>query len=139
VAFSVITKEFLDAFNITDIPSASNWTTNSDYALGDGSVYIYGGNESGVTKIRGLQVNTPTRNFFPYNAVTDSFNIDRVDFARGANAVLFGAGCAAGTQNTGTKQALTNRDLTEVRVQTGSWDRYRFTADVNKVPPFLSS
>ncbi len=133
VAFSVITKEFLDAFNITDIPSASNWTTNSDYALGDGSVYIYGGNESGVTKIRGLQVNTPTRNFFPYNAVTDSFNIDRVDFARGANAVLFGAGGAAGTQNTGTKQALTNRDLTEVRVQTGSWDRYRFTADVNKV------
>ena len=133
VAFSVITKEFLDAFNITDIASASNWTTNSDYALGDGSVYIYGGNESSVQRVRGVQVNTPTRNFFPYNAVTDSFNIDRVDYARGANAVLFGAGGAGGTQNTGTKQALMNQDLTEVRAQVGSWDKYRFTADVNRV------
>src|SRR5689334_2985021 len=33
VAFSVITKEFLDAFNITNVAEASMWTTNSHYSL----------------------------------------------------------------------------------------------------------
>ena len=133
VAFSVITKEFLDAFNITNIAEASMWTTNAHYSLGDGSQLTYGGSEAGVTRFRGVTANTPTRNFFPYSSVGDAFNIDRVDFARGANAVLFGAGGAGGTQNTGTKQAISNRDITEVRAQLGSWNKYRFTADVNRV------
>ncbi|MSU65300.1 MAG: Plug domain-containing protein [Opitutus sp.] len=133
VAFSVITKEFLDAFNITNIAEASNWTTNANYTIGDSSLYGYGGNEAAITRLRGVVVNSPTRNFFPYNSVSDAFDIDRVDYARGANAVLFGAGGAGGTQNTGTKQALSSRNVTEARVQIGSWNKYRFTADVNRV------
>ena len=111
VAFSVLTAEFLDAFNITNIAEAANWSVNSNYTLGDNTAYGYGGNaEASAIRIRGVSVNSPTRNFFPYNSTSDSFNIDRVDFARGANAILFGAGGAGGTQNTGTKQANFSRN-----------------------------
>ena len=132
VAFSVITKEFLDAFNITDMTSASNWSTNATYTSGDNTNYGYGGNETGQVRIRGISVNAATRNFFPYASVSDSFDLDRIDFARGANSVLFGAGGAGGTQNTGTKQAQTKRSFEEVRIQIGSWNKYRLTADWNQ-------
>src|SRR5437868_13004912 len=60
VAFSVITKEFLDAFNITDAVSAGNWSTNSTYTAGDNTNFGYGGNEAGQIRIRGVNVNAPT-------------------------------------------------------------------------------
>lgn len=132
VAFSVITAEFLDAFNITNIAEAAQWSVNTNYTLGDQTAYGFGGNaEAGAIRVRGVSVNAPTRNFFPYNSTSDSFNIDRVDFARGANAILFGAGGAGGTQNTGTKQATTARNFENLRLQTGSWNKYRATADIN--------
>lgn len=133
VAYSVLTSEFLEAFNITNIAEAAQWSVNSNYTTADNTAYGFGGNaEASAVRIRGVTVNAPTRNFFPYNSTSDSFNIDRVDFARGANAILFGAGGAGGTQNTGTKQALTNRNIQQVRVQVGSWNKYRTTADINQ-------
>ncbi len=132
VAFSVITKEFLDAFNITSAVDAGNWSTNSTYTAGDNTNAGYGGNETGQLRIRGINVNAATRNYFAYPSVADSFNLDRIDFARGANSVLFGSGGAGGTQNTGTKQAITNRSITEVRMQVGSYDKYRITMDLNR-------
>src|SRR3954464_3344643 len=132
VAFSVITKEFLDAFNITDAVSAGNWSTNSTYTAGDNTNFGYGGNEAGQIRIRGVNVNAPTRNYFNYSSVSDSFDLDRIDFARGANSVLFGSGGAGGTQNTGTKQALTTRTFQEARFQVGSWGKYRLTGDWNQ-------
>src|SRR5439155_7667022 len=132
IAYSVLTAEFLDAFNITNVAEAAQWTVNSNYTLGDQTGYGYGANaENGAIRIRGVSVNTLTRNFFPYNATSDSYNIDRVDFALGANAVLFGSGGAGGTQNTGTKQANFTRSFETFRAQVGSWGKYRTTADLN--------
>src|SRR5262249_26445049 len=37
VAYSVMTKEFLDAFNITDISQAAQFSVGSNYYEGDGS------------------------------------------------------------------------------------------------------
>ena len=132
VAYSVLTAEFLEAFNITNVAEAAQWTVNTNYTLGDSTAYGYGGNaEAGAIRIRGVSANAPTRNFFPYQSTSDSFNIDRVDFARGANAVLFGAGGVGGTQNTGTKQASFGRNFETLRLQVGSWNKYRTTADIN--------
>lgn len=85
-----------------------------------------------MVRIRGQAANTPTRNFFPYNIAADTYNVDRLDFARGANASLFGAGASAGTVNTVSKQALTTKTIQEVRLQYGSWNRYRMTVDYNQ-------
>jgi len=133
VAYSVITKEFLEAFNITNIADSGSWSVNTDYTPGDQTDLGYGTGPNRRVRIRGISANTPTRNFFPFAAgATDSFNIDRVDYARGANSVLFGAGGAGGTQNTGTKQASTSKSFQEATIQIGSWNKYRLAADFNQ-------
>src|SRR6185436_12658373 len=105
VAYSVLTSEFLEAFNINDAGKAAEFTVNANQYYNDG-LQGTDGNTTVYVRIRGQNANTPARNFFPYNLAGDSYNVDRIDFARGANASLFGAGASAGTQNTVTKQAL---------------------------------
>ncbi|MSU66172.1 MAG: hypothetical protein EXS38_08755 [Opitutus sp.] len=131
VAYSVLTSEFLEAFNITDAGKAAEFSVNTNQYYSDG-LQTTNGNTTVVVRIRGQQANTPTQNFFPYAIAADTYNVDRLDFARGANASLFGAGGSAGTQNTVTKQALTGKTIREAKFQYGSWDRYRVTADVNQ-------
>ena len=132
VAYSVITKEFLDAFNIVNVADAANFTVGADSWVGDQTDKGYSSGANARIRVRGLGAQR-TRNFFPLDShIADSFNIDRVDFARGSNAVLFGPGGASGVQNTVTKQALLTRDVTEVRVQVGSFNTYRLTADFNR-------
>src|SRR5688572_8942644 len=132
VSYSVITKEFLDAFNIIDIGDAANFTVGADNWVGDQTDKGYSTGASGRVRVRGLGAQR-VKNFFPLdNQTADSFNVDRVDFARGSNAVLFGPGGASGVQNTQTKQALLRRSLTEVRLQVGSFNKYRVTLDLNR-------
>ncbi|MSU65619.1 MAG: hypothetical protein EXS38_05860 [Opitutus sp.] len=131
VAYSVLTSEFLEAFNITDAGKASDFSVNTNQYVGDG-LQGTSGNTTVVVRIRGQAANQPTRNFFPYNIASDTYNVDRLDFARGANSTLFGAGGSAGTLNTVTKTALTTKPIQEIRAQVGSWDRYRLTLDVNQ-------
>ena len=131
-AYSIITKEFLDAFNVTDMAEAANYSVNSNFSYGDNSPQGFARGPAQIVTIRGVTANQPTRNFFPYVNTSDSFNLDRLDMARGANSVLFGAGGAGGTQNTVTKQAVTGKVVREFRVQLGSWNRYRLTADFNQ-------
>src|SRR5437868_993138 len=42
VAYSVVTKEFLDAFNLQDVIEASQWSTNANIVEGDGGTRMYG-------------------------------------------------------------------------------------------------
>lgn len=131
VAYSVLTSEFLEAFNITDAGKAAEFSVNTNQYVGDG-LQGTSGNTTVVVRIRGQAANQPTRNFFPYNIASDTYNVDRLDFARGANSTLFGAGGSAGTLNTVTKQALPTKTIREVRAQVGTWDRYRLTLDLNE-------
>jgi outer membrane receptor for ferric coprogen and ferric-rhodotorulic acid len=132
IAYSVVTKEFLDAFNITDVTEATQWTPNSNFTLGDNTEQGFVFTPATNVRIRGVKVGLPTRNFFPYLWSGDAYNLDRVDAARGANAILFGAGSYGGSNNTGTKQANPARSFQEVKLQVGSFSRYRFTADINQ-------
>ena len=131
VAYSVLTSEFLEAFNINDAGKAAEFSVNSTQFTSDGLQGTDGPTFVRV-RIRGQNANTPAHNFFPYAIAGDSYNIDRIDFARGANASLFGAGGSAGTQNTVTKQALTSKTIREVRAQAGSNNTFRLTADINQ-------
>jgi hypothetical protein len=131
VAYSVLTSEFLEAFNINDTGKAAEFSVNTTNYVNDGLNGVSGSTTIQV-RIRGQNANTPTRNFFPLDTANDAYNTDRIDFARGANASLFGAGGSSGTQNTVSKQAMPTRTMREVRVQVGSWDRYRMTVDLNQ-------
>ena len=85
VAYSVLTKEFLDAFNITDLTQAMEWSVNTTYNPGNNVDQGFGFSPAINITIRGAapgESNYPMRNFFPFNHNTDSYALDRFDFAR---------------------------------------------------------
>ena len=135
VSYSVLTKEFLDAFNITDLTQAMEWSVNTTYNPGNNVDQGFGFSPALNITFRGAapgESNYPMRNFFPFNHNTDSYALDRFDFARGPNAILFGAAQFGGTPVSVTKQALTTKEIRQAQVQFGSWRKYRATFDVNQ-------
>src|SRR5207253_11442396 len=64
VAYSVMTKEFLDAFNITDMAEAANFSVNSNYSQGDNNYQGFARGPANNVTIRGVSVNLAMRNFF---------------------------------------------------------------------------
>jgi outer membrane receptor protein involved in Fe transport len=135
VAYSVVTKEFLDAFNVNDLTEAVQWSVNTTYNPGNNTDQGFGFSPAINITMRGAapsESNYPMRNFFPYNSNTDSYALDRFDFARGPNAILFGAAQFGGTPSAITKQALTGRSIREIKLQFGSWNHGRATIDINQ-------
>lgn len=135
VAYSVLTKEFLDAFNITDLTQAMEWSVNTTYNPGNNVDQGFGFSPALNITIRGAapgESNYPMRNFFPFNHNTDSYALDRFDFARGPNAILFGAAQFGGTPVAVTKQALVNKVINQAQLQFASWNKVRATVDVNR-------
>lgn len=128
--YSVLTHEFIDALNITDLTQAVQWGVNSTLTPDNGLNDIFG--TLPTFNFRGVSTGTPNRNFFPFYVTYDSYNLDRYDFGRGPNSVLFGQGSLGGTLNAVTKPALLDRRTDEIRTSIGSWSNYRVTADVNQ-------
>jgi len=135
VAYSVITKEFLDAFNITDLTQAADWAPNMTSNPGNNTDQGYGFSPAINITMRGSapsESNYPMRDFFPYNSNTDAYALDRFDFARGPNSVLFGAAQFGGTPSAITKQALVTKNINQATFQYGSWNKMRVTFDINR-------
>ena len=129
VAYSVQTKEFLDALNISDLNEAINWTVNANTTPDDGGGLLFGG--TGTSTIRGVGANQSNRNFFNGGANPSTYNLERMDYARGPNSSLFGTGTISGTANAVVKSATIGRNATELRAEVGSWNTFRSTLDAN--------
>ncbi len=95
---SVLTREFLDDIAATDLVAASQYFPSSvpgnpasmnDYAV----------------SLRGFPSGFLYRNFFISYVNPDSYVTERLDAARGPNALVFGDTKAGGTLNLSTKQA----------------------------------
>ncbi len=129
VAYSVQTREFLDALNLSDLNEAINWTVSATTTPDDGGGQLFGG--TGSSTIRGVGSNATNRNFFTGGSNTSTYNLERMDYARGPNSILFGTGTISGTSNAVVKSARLGRNATEVRAEIGSWDSYRATVDAN--------
>lgn len=133
IAYSVLTREFIDAVGVSDVTEAATWTTNAAFAKDDGRSTQFGrvGFNDLVT-FRGVPANRAMINFFPVHFDYDSFNLERFDFARGPNSILFGTGSVGGSANGLYKEARTDKPLYEVSLRAGSWDYYRATIDLNQ-------
>lgn len=132
VAYSVINQEFIQALGLTDLTQAAEWTTNT-YKFPDGAG---GGDTFNITTpiaVRGILGNSGLRqrNFFPYYSENDSYNIERFDFGRGPNQVLFGNGTIGGTQVTMTKRPRYKKSMRTLDLNYGSWDNLRSVLDLN--------
>ncbi|MGH7946005.1 MAG: TonB-dependent receptor plug domain-containing protein, partial [Opitutaceae bacterium] len=132
-AYSVITREFIDALGITNLQEAADWSTGNTIELGQigagiffSTVYSY--NTRGFNSIG----SRPQRNFFPQFHNADSYNIERYDFGRGPNSILFGNGTLGGIPSSTTKRARTDKAIKTVQTSIGSWQNYRAELDVNQ-------
>jgi outer membrane receptor protein involved in Fe transport len=130
VAYSVLTRDFIDALQLTSLSEMVKWAPNS-YDLADNNqTYDTGGSVRIAS--RGVASNNPQRNFFPVYYDFDSYNLDRLDLARGPNAILFGTSGVGGTANSVTKTARTDRRFTTMQFSYGPTDSERFTLDHNQ-------
>jgi len=129
-AYSVLTREFIDALGLVDLTEASEWTVNSTSAITNGNDEIFG--SSTQINTRGVSASAPQRDFFPLALNFDSYNLDRFDYSRGPNAILFGSGTFGGAANVVTKTARTDRAFGSLRTSYGSWENMRATLDINR-------
>ena len=129
-AYSVITREFIDALDLIDLQSAAEWSTGSAEIphVGDATFFTF----STYYQTRGVRAGTQQRNFFPQYGDHDTFDIERFDFGRGPNSILFGNGTLGGTSSSTTKRARVDRPFEDAQISVGSWNTYRATVDVNR-------
>jgi outer membrane receptor protein involved in Fe transport len=130
VAYSVLTRDFIDALQLVDLNEMAKWAPNSYDIPENGDAYGTG-NDLFISS-RGVSSAGPQRNFFPVNFNFDSYNVERLDLARGPNAILFGSSGVGGTANSVTKRARTGKRATELRATFGSWENQRFALDHNQ-------
>ncbi len=128
-SISVMTKEFLDDFAITDMNQAAQWTVGMDAPTG-GESGPFGGNRFQANfRGAGNGQNYPSRNGALQYFVADSYNSERFEFSRGPNTALFGDAGPGGMQGSSSKQARFNDRRTSTTLRADSYGGYRATLD----------
>jgi outer membrane receptor protein involved in Fe transport len=130
-AISVFTTEFLTDIGSLDVKSALSYALNTDNDTSDYTGQAQASNDINV-QIRGFVGGAIGRNYFTWRLSSDVFNVERIDFSRGPNSVLFGVGAPGGIINTSTKRARLGREVSTLRLRVGSWDDYRVEADIGR-------
>lgn len=142
---SVVTKEFLDDTASNNLQELLVYTVGTEVAglggnysgaqVSNGSVNesdnlnsIGGANN----RVRGLAAASLTRDFLSSNIPFDSYNTERVEVNRGANAILFGLGSPAGIINFSTLRPLFSNRF-QFQSQFSSYDSHRESFDLNAV------
>lgn len=134
IAYTVITREFLDVLGLFDTEQAMTWSVGSYMPLQDTSSYRYNDGEANSSVMsRGLRIaGSQQRNFFHLGMNSDTYSQERIDFARGPNALLIGTSGLGGTVIGLTKQARTDKAFNKVSALIGSYAKYRLTVDTNQ-------
>ncbi|OAM91224.1 TonB-dependent receptor [Termitidicoccus mucosus] len=128
VSVSVLTREFLDDLVLLDNTTQAEWGNNTMPSYATESTF------SGDIQVRfrGVSLSLPTRNYFLWYDNSDSYNIERVDLARGPNGVLFGDGYLGGIATTWTKRAKLGKNERRVSFLADSYGGFRASFDVNQ-------
>ena len=132
-SISVMTKEFMDDFNITDMNQAGSWSIGFDLGVSvpnsdPNSVSVY----QNIVRGASPTDNFPTRNGSVNFGAADSYNTDRFEFQRGPDTSMFGDGGPGGRQGSSSKRATFNRTATSATTQFDTWNGYRGTLDYAK-------
>ena len=125
VTVDVITAEFmrdLGAFNMED---AAKFVSGVDV-----TPRLESRNDDRIT-YRGLAGSGSSRNFFTWFVPSDAYNVERFDFNKGSNSLMFGDSNPGGQATIYTKRAR-SRNMQELFTSVGSYDAYRFQYDVNR-------
>ena len=128
-SISVITRQFIDDIGATSPADIVEWTVNvaPNYVGATSSFSTYQYN------IRNLGTSSATRNYVLWYGQSDDFNIDRYEFTRGPNGMIYGDSNIGGVPNNWTKRARFGRDSTSIRTSADSYGSFRATIDQNLV------
>ena len=144
-AISVVTAQFLADTASTNVRDLLVYTTNTEAGGFEGN---FSGVDTGnrfssaestlqnpqnSTRVRGLAGADLTRDFFLTNIPMDSYNTERVDISRGANAILFGLGSPAGIINNQLKSANLRKNAVSFQQAFGRFESHREVFDVNQL------
>lgn len=136
-AMSSVTRAFIDDLAIQDVREALKWAPNvlpEDPLAGRGFggqafhpwAFSFRGVGSGQQGGAG-----PTRNYFTFFENADAYNIERVEFTRGPNGILFGLGTVGGTLSTYTKIPRLDKTFLSTAVIADDNGSLRFELDYN--------
>ncbi|MBX7122469.1 MAG: hypothetical protein K1X42_10100 [Opitutaceae bacterium] len=132
---SAMTTEFLQDLGIGDMREALQWTLNAEPGNAEMNTASQGGQLTNFRATGGAG-NYPSRNYFVYYGVADTYNTERFEFARGPNAVLFGEAQLGGVATTFTKvprfQNFYRGTLRYTYPSTGDGS-FRATMDLNQM------
>ncbi len=132
---TAFTEQFLLDTAITNTDDLAKYMLNTNYDLNEEA----NGQNGQITsvarplKMRGLNGGDVTINFFKIGSRSDTFSTERVEQARGPNAILFGIGSAGGIVNVTTKRATLNRNTGSFAAQVRSYNGSRLEGDYNQV------
>ena len=128
ISIDALTKEFLMDVGAFTPEEAGLWVAN--VAVQPDMVTR---SDLGNFNFRGLSNQfSANRNFFRWYGPQDNFDVERIDFGRGSNTLIFGDNDPGGQATTYTKRALPGRSFTKALVQGGSWGSYRGELDHNR-------
>lgn len=135
-AISSLTRTFIDDLAVTNVRDALQWTVNvvpSDWYAGKAlsnpfNAWDYNFRGAGQSLHGGAG---PTRNYFTFYQVADSYNVDRIEADRGPNSILYGVGTVGGVLSTYTKIPRLEKNFTSGTGQFDDHGSYRFELDSN--------
>ena len=134
----IFTRDFIDDIGATNIDEASGWLTSSrplELGAVEGNSVNPGGlnyYDSGTNvSLRGLGANPSTRNYFTSASTPKEYNVERVESARGPNAILYGEGGPGGGVNYITKRAK-SWNFTNVRLRFDDSYSKGMSLDINR-------
>lgn len=138
-AMSSLTSQFVSDLGLTNVQDALKWSVNA-VPTSDRSG-LSGGSGGGVFNYWSVSIrgdahvqggNPPTKNYFPLFIVSDTYNVDRIEFDHGPNSILFGIGDLGGAVTSYTKTARFDKNFTKGNASFTSYGGYRATIDTNQ-------
>lgn len=133
----VFTPEFLLDFDLTRAEDAFKYSANVENSQefmspSDGGSVAWSSQTNG--RIRGLQPSSfsVAREMFSSITTADSYNLDRIELASGAQSLLFSLGEPAGMANMSLKRAQM-KDAGQVTTRLDTESGYRVSLDFNKL------
>ena len=126
VSIDAITADFMEDLGLFSADEVANYVANA-WA----PPTMENDNQSGAIAFRGLSGSTATRNYFRWYIPSDTYNVERIDFGKGSNSLIFGDVEPGGQASVFTKRPLMKNFGTATAIY-NSDGAYRFQFDVNR-------
>ena len=135
ISVDAITTEFMHDFDAHTLNDVSRFVANLDVVddnqrLNDDKHVNFRGMRFGGRLGRSFPLSS--RNFFVWFTPTDNYNVERIDFNKGSNTLIFGDAPPGGQATTYTKRARFN-NFGSFLAKYASEDTFRVQFDINRM------